>query len=340
MLSLCEHSNHIPSACPENNQMNATESATEVVASMLADVINTGERKKLTAEDIYASVNARIDAALERGTVPWLQPWIGGDNYARNLQSGKAYRGINALLLSSFINPDFTDPRWTTFAAAKKMGGSVRKGEKSSLVTLWKRIRIKDPDADGGSRTIGLLRYFRVFNVEQVRWPEGVLSPFEREARPDGWDADAAAESTLDAFLASANAPTIGYGGSSAHYSPGTHSLQLPLRGAFRSAAGFYGTAFHECAHSTGHKSMLDRSLTCKVGDSYAREELVAEFTSTMVCASVGVDGAFENSAAYINSWRQRISADPKLLVTAAGKAQKASDRILGIENTYTEAAL
>ncbi|MCA9304952.1 MAG: hypothetical protein R3B46_01825 [Phycisphaerales bacterium] len=37
-----------------------------------------------------------------------------------------------------------------------------------------------------------------------------------------------------------------------------------------------------------------------------------------------------EESARYIDDWRRKISADPKLVVHAAGAGQRAADRILG----------
>jgi len=38
-----------------------------------------------------------------------------------------------------------------------------------------------------------------------------------------------------------------------------------------------------------------------------------------------------ENQAAYLDSWSQALKKDSKLFVTAAGKAQKAADHILGV---------
>jgi len=49
---------------------------------------------------VYQLITDRIIAALETGNVPWRKPW-GGDGYlARNLDSKKKYRGINAFLLT------------------------------------------------------------------------------------------------------------------------------------------------------------------------------------------------------------------------------------------------
>lgn len=287
----------------------------------------------MNTDEIYAEVNKRILDALTqaiatgKGGAPWSRPWVGAGSAPRNLQSGKTYRGINSLLLAF---SDYSDPRWTTFAAAKKMGGKVRKGEKSTLVTLWKRI--KRTDANGDESVFPILRYFRVFNVAQCDWPEGVLPALKEAEHPEGWDGNTEAEKVLRDYLASENAPTLSYGGSVAAYEPTRHHVRLPVAGDFWTAAGFYGTAFHESVHSTGHQTMLKRELSGRFGSSeYAQEELVAEIGAALVCATIGVDGGFDNSIAYLKHWSARIAADPKLIIRAAGKAQKAADRILGV---------
>jgi antirestriction protein ArdC len=286
----------------------------------------------VNATEIYEQITSRIQAALETaiqaggGIAPWSKPWVGGSSAPRNLQSGKHYRGINALLLAM---SDFSDPRWTTFNAARKMGGKVRKGEKSTLVTLWKRIKVKDDTAPNGEKIIAILRYFRVFNVTQVDWPEGVIPALPEATPAEGFDPHDAAEQALLDYIDSDPELSLHWGGNSAHYIPALHNITLPHREQFRSIHGFYGTAFHECGHSTGKK--LGREVANAFGsDKYAREELIAEMAAAFVCATLGIDGGFDNSVSYLKGWRDRIAADPKLIVQAAGKAQKAADLILG----------
>jgi antirestriction protein ArdC len=50
-----------------------------------------------------------------------------------------------------------------------------------------------------------------------------------------------------------------------------------------------------------------------------------------MPCAKAGIfDATAKPSAAYIDHWLGELRRDPKLVVHAAGKAQKAADLILG----------
>ena len=61
-----------------------------------------------------------------------------------------------------------------------------------------------------------------------------------------------------------------------------------PLR-AFESAGEYRSTLFHELAHSTGHTTRLNRDCLetpAPFGSAvYSREELVAEFGATFLCA-------------------------------------------------------
>jgi antirestriction protein ArdC len=65
----------------------------------------------------------------------------------------------------------------------------------------------------------------------------------------------------------------------------------------------------------------------------YSAEELVAEMTAAMLAGHAGIATAEldENAAAYLDHWLKVLKAEPELLVTAGGSAQKAADRIMGV---------
>ena len=83
---------------------------------------------------VYEIVTEEIIKQLEGGTAPWHKPWHCEEH--RNLVSKKAYRGINVFLLST---RPFPSPWWLTFRQAKELGGSVRKGQRGTMVVFWKR---------------------------------------------------------------------------------------------------------------------------------------------------------------------------------------------------------
>ena len=59
---------------------------------------------------------------------------------------------------------------------------------------------------------------------------------------------------------------------------------------------------------------------------------MVAEIGAAMLCGVAGIDNStIENSAAYVGSWLRKLKDDKKLVVQAAGQAQKAADHILGV---------
>jgi antirestriction protein ArdC len=103
-----------------------------------------------------------------------------------------------------------------------------------------------------------------------------------------------------------------------------------------RGPEAYYGVLFHECVHSTGHSSRLDRfgktGEPARFGDAdYSREELVAELGSYFLAAEAGIGAPIqENQAAYLGSWLRVLKADPKVLIGSAAAAQKAVDLILG----------
>jgi len=95
-----------------------------------------------------------------------------------------------------------------------------------------------------------------------------------------------------------------------------------------------YSTAFHEMVHSTGHKSRLDRlEKTAFFGsEAYSKEELIAEIGAAALVNHVGLETAhsFRNNAAYVQNWLQVLRNDKRFIVSAAGKAEKAVNLILG----------
>lgn len=82
-------------------------------------------------------------------------------------------------------------------------------------------------------------------------------------------------------------------GGNRAFYAPSTDSIQMPPRGAFRSAESWAATMVHELGHWTGHPSRLNRDLSGRFGSAaYAMEELRAELASAFVGAELGIPAA------------------------------------------------
>lgn len=301
--------------------------------------------------DSYQVITNLVLDALQDGTAVWQKPWVAdGGQAPRNLLTGKPYRGINPFLLNFVaIRNGYRSPYWLTFKQAKDLGGKVGKGQKGSTVVFWKQLAIKDDAAserqgETVTKNIPLLRFYYVWNLEQT---EGCRIPSRVEQEQAAAAERAARFNPIDeaeaiaARYSDADGPKIRYGGNRAAYSPGMDIIVMPEREQFEAPELFYKTLFHEQGHSTGAEHRLDRpgfkDIRSFGDENYSREELVAEFTAAFLAGQAGISlPTIENTASYIDHWRQFLTADPRAVVVAAGQAQKAADYILG---EVTEAA-
>lgn len=272
--------------------------------------------------DIYQEVTDRIVEALESGVAPWVRPWQLGADFPRNGATKRPYHGINVFLLWLTANArGYRSQDWFTFNQAKQKGGSVRKGERGTLVTFWKLLRVRDqqaaPDADG-TKKIPLLRHFTVFNREQI---DGLPAVQAEQVTRHPWERDEAVET----FVAASGARII-EGGSVACYVPGADEIHMPPLEVFTSREAFYGTELHELTHWTGHPSRLNRDHSGPFGSQpYAREELVAEMGAAFLCAALGVEGRLQHPE-YIGSWIKGLKEDKKAIFRAASEARQAAE--------------
>ena len=271
--------------------------------------------------DIYAEITARIIAEMESGIIPWRKPFIGSNN-AVSYATGKPYSLLNQMLLGQ-------PGEYLTYKQCVQAGGHVRKGEKASMVVFWKWIEEKDPDTEE-IKQIPFLRYFNVFHINQCENipAKHIISPCNVVTR------DETAEAIISSYIERSAVKLRHEANSGAFYRPSDDTVTLPLREQFYSTSEYYSTAFHELTHSTGHKSRLDRlEKTAFFGsDAYSKEELIAEIGAAALVNHAGLEtsDSFRNNAAYIQNWLQVLKNDKRFIVSAANKAEKAMNMILG----------
>jgi antirestriction protein ArdC len=192
--------------------------------------------------DIYAIVTEKIINLLEQGVVPWCRPWT-ATGLPRNLVSKKPYRGINHFLLSA---SKYVSPFRLTIRQANELGGHVRKGEESAIVVFWRvedaTQSTKDLDheeTNEKTRRRFLLRYYRVWNLEQCDLPRTVLYKLPKIETQEH-DPIEAAERIIAGMP---NPPGIQHAGSKAFYNSRADRITLPPRELFASAEEYYATS-------------------------------------------------------------------------------------------------
>jgi antirestriction protein ArdC len=275
---------------------------------------------------VYELITDKIIKQLESGVAPWRKPWT--CQTPASLITQKEYRGRNVFTLGS---QGFPSRFWLTFNQAARLGGRIRKGEKSSPVIFWNVCEEQQTTKPEGRKETSrpfLLRYYSVFNYSQT---EGIDIPASllQETRIN--DPIAACEQIVTKMP---NPPAFQQS-DKAWYSPNSDVVGMPARCLFHSSEEFYATKFHELAHSTGHPKRLHRENFDNPAhfgsESYSKEELIAEMTAAMLCGIAGIEQkTLENSAAYLKTWIARLKSDSRLLVSAASQAQKAADFIEG----------
>lgn len=282
---------------------------------------------------VYEIITNHVIDQLQKGVIPWRQPWDAKNCGPRNLVSKKPYHGFNAMMLNCL---GFSSPFFLTMKQCNELGGSVKKGAASIPVTFWS-VRYQNPDgswSDGKklsvveratARKAFLLRYYKVWNVSQCENIQHLVPA----ATPavDFTDASIAAQIVRNY----PNPPKIKFGNSEAWYSPAVDLVAMPDQHTFINTAYFYQTFFHELVHSTGHQSRLNRSgiadHSARFGDPvYSFEELVAELGASFLCSEAGLldCNQMDNSTSYINSWIKKLQSDPNLIIQASSLATKA----------------
>lgn len=103
--------------------------------------------------------------------------------------------------------------------------------------------------------------------------------------------------------------------------------IVVPTKEQFVDGESFYGTLLHEMTHSTGAASRLGRLKACTFGDeNYAREELVAELGSALICQQNGIQKHVKgDSAAYLKSWLDSLEESPDFIRTVMADVKKAT---------------
>lgn len=280
-------------------------------------------------------VNMYIDS-LKEGKIPWRERWVSSLNV--NGISDKEYKGINQLLLSYVTYKEqYNDNRWFTYYQIKQKGYKLKdakgkgipvefysvydiKNKKKVDFADYERLVNERPETKVNYRLICNTSY--VFNASLI---EGVP---EQDKYP--YDKSIPANNFIKKIISKLG---VKYSerGNEAFYSPTTDEIVLPESKKFYDEYSYYATQLHEISHSTGSKDRLNRNIDFKDKKSYAREELVAEISSSFLMAKLGIvpeTEDYNNHKSYIQSWISILEDKPNELFKAINESNKVYDYI------------
>lgn len=331
------------------------------------------ETKKVNATDralqVFADTMIRRIESLSEGD-NWRKPWFSTSirMAAPCSIQGRTYHDMNSLFLWFMIeDKGWSVPCFGTFNAFLDMNEPetpreqsicVKKGENAVPVFFYKMFlnpkngvpKVTEAEYKELSKAEQAnydkrfyMSCYHVFNIDQTNMKEVAPALYKKyqdryvtppQPLPEG---NAFHIEAMDRMMADNLwvCPIRQVEGDMACFRPGKDEIQLPLYEQFESGEAFYGTAWHEMAHSTGHASRFDRfTKACEqFGNQggYAFEELIAELSSAMIAHTYGIDkGLKDESAKYLKSWLQALKGDVNYIKQAMMEVGKITKMITG----------
>lgn len=272
--------------------------------------------------------------SLEENKIPWRQRWNSSLN--KNGITNTTYKGINQLLLSYVSYKEhYEDNRWFTYVQIKDKGYKLKNSKgKGVPIEFWsvydtkskKKISFEEynkiinsnPELKEQYKTFCNVTY--VFNGSLV---EGIKEIDKNQNN------NIQVNSYINKII---NKLKVNYKeeGDKAFYNVKDDQVVLPKSNKFFDKYSYYATQLHELCHSTRHESRLNR-FEIKDKQDYAREELIAEISSSFLMQKLDINPKLEdynNHKAYIQSWIQILKDKPNELFKAINEANKVCNYI------------
>jgi len=252
------------------------------------------------------------------------------------------YKGVNNMLMSMVSEMNgYKSKFWSTYKGWIGMGYAPKDASNCGIIRPIFGVNKKT-----GKEYI--VKWITVpgFNGDQVqpvhkaipKWNDNDYAIFDDEPKANAVNMNKDCEELISKFMKKQGA-TLKHQGSAAYYQLTTDTIVMPEEWKFFGIDGesdatqeYLSVLFHEAGHLTGHPSRLNRDMdsyhTCK--ESRAKEELIAEMCSIMLCTELGVIAkAQPNHLKYISSWDKAIKDDSQYLIKCIAQASKAATWIL-----------
>lgn len=288
-----------------------------------------------SAQDLYESKVGTVISQIEdlMSTGQFRLRW---DAAPCNFETKRKYNGLNLLLIAftQMLNPEAKSKYWLTLNQANKLGFRITKGAKSTSIICWisNKYKVEETDENGNKETVsksGRLfpKPYNIFNIKQT------TAEFELEepAKTVSFDEN------LQKLKNMMDATDVGFkeGGDRACYSPLRHEIKMPQFCYFIGESQelkeqFYLTTLaHELAHSTMQKlrpahyyGFINQNVLEPMSTAlYAKEEVVAELTAALLCATLGIEKqVLPDHAGYVHGWLQAAKKESPLYFNTACK--------------------
>jgi antirestriction protein ArdC len=280
---------------------------------------------------------AAIEAAIEKGEkMPWQRPWNLNGRF-RNMATKHCFTGMINLLMLHYLGEGCV--RFATFKQIQSCKADLLKGAKAITLLRPVLIPVKDDKGDkgqdvidkNGKKKLKLVNYsyYKVFADKYIK---GGKFPTHEEDLKESDKIDFKPIEEAEKIVANHDLK-LSHSGNQAFYNPLSDSVTMPEKETFKSNEHYYFTLFHEMGHWAISRVNQEKR---EANESYAFEELIAEFTSTMVGTYCNLNfekAEFDNSVSYLQGWLSKLQSNPSWLGKAASLAEKRADYLIDPES-------
>jgi antirestriction protein ArdC len=289
-------------------------------------------------------------ARIKEGLIPWRRPWIGKVPLQNGI-SGHQYQGLNVFQLTlASIENDFRQPYWLTWNQVHKQGGEILPEHKrnGTMFVFYKdhpikeMVQVEDPETgelvdQEVEKKVPLLRYGTLYNIAQcknLRLTD--LPAYKAAERFEQTEDRDLVKLTIDFLKQSPDKPDISFSDDAveAYYDVHAHKLVTPSPLNWETDEDFAFGLFKAAVSAssrTNRPTFQDERL------DHQHHEIIKEIGAGLLCGKLGIRPPQVVEDDTVQSWITAMNQEPRLLVRAAGQAQKAVSAIAGISQERTQ---
>lgn len=333
---------------------------------------NDGDKKAIEEKALKRFADLMISRMERMRDTKWKRGWTSGAGYGlpQNIKTGVLHGSNRLILAMDTVMNGYKMPLYLTFNQALDIQCCIKKGSQS-IPVVYNIPFYKDKDGnkvdpndvknmsdeefeEAGITCYRKPKYYPEFNVDQTNLEEvnpdlynKLLQRFKVPETKgiDGMYENAAFDRMIEKqewlcpikFDKSLSCPV---------YRPYFDEIGIPEKAQFhiheepeevyKDGMEFYSSIIHECIHSTGHPSRLNREdrkesdETKTRREKYAHEECIAEFSAAVVGQALGFDVRInKNNLAYVNGWISELKEKPEIIKSMLIDINQASNMFL-----------